>query len=88
MFLHTCHAFLAAVHARQHYELIVIEWNPPLDRAGLREAVRWPSSILDLRIVTVPAHVHAAAACRAWEYEAKNLGLSLARGEFVLTVYM
>jgi hypothetical protein len=75
----------AALRHGLHYELVVIEWNPPPDRVRLREAVRWPAALLDVRIITVPEEVHRAAACRGWEYEAKNLGVSLARGKFVLT---
>ena len=63
------------------YELIVIEWNPPAGRQRLREAVRWPEALLDVRVVNVPEEVHTEAACRGWEYEAKNLGVSLAHGK-------
>jgi len=63
------------------YELIVIEWNPPAGRQCLREAVRWPEALVDVRVVTVPEEVHTEAACRGWEYEAKNLGVSLAHGK-------
>jgi hypothetical protein len=74
---------LAEVGLREglQYELIVIEWNPPAGRRRLRDAVRWPQALLDVRIVTVPEAVHAEAACRGWEYEAKNLGASLSHGK-------
>lgn len=74
---------LAEVGLREglQYELIVIEWNPPAGRRRLRDAVRWPQALLGVRIVTVPEAVHAEAACRGWEYEAKNLGVSLSHGK-------
>ena len=74
----------AALRHGLHYELVVVEWNPPPARPRLREAVRWPALLLDVRVITVPENLHAQAACRGWEYEAKNLGVSLARGKFVL----
>ena len=74
----------AALRYGLHYELIVIEWNPPDARPRLREAVLWPELLLDVRVITVPEDLDKQAACRGWEYEAKNLGVSLARGKFVL----
>jgi len=75
----------AALHHGLHYELLIIEWNPPAAHARLREAVAWPDALLDVRIITVSANLHAEALCLGWEYEAKNLGVALARGKFVLT---
>src|SRR4051812_32717728 len=41
-------------------ELILVEWNPPAERASLMNELRWPAdpSPCDIRIVTVPAEVH------------------------------
>lgn len=71
-------------------ELIFVEWNPPADRAGLAEAVNWlgRSQRCDVRIIAVPAEVHAtiehAAALPLFQMIAKNAGIRRARGEFVL----
>src|SRR4051812_27398897 len=42
-------------------ELVLVEWNPPTDRARLVEALRWPatSGRLTVRIIEVPSDVHA-----------------------------
>ena len=68
-----------------HYELVIVEWNPPSESPQLRDAVRWPESLLDVLLITVPPEVHTTAGCHGWEYEAKNLGVAASRGSFVLT---
>ena len=77
-------ASLALVHSLR-MELIVIEWDPPPDALRLLNATEWPSALQDVTIVTVnPAELDVPS-CRGWEYEGKNLGVSLARGRFILT---
>ncbi|MEO7803003.1 MAG: hypothetical protein ABIS18_00715 [Actinomycetota bacterium] len=73
---------------RLNAELIVVEWNPPRDRPPLREALRWPVSTLDIRVITVPYAIHKeykyAAELPLFQMIAKNVGIRRARGNFVL----
>jgi hypothetical protein len=72
------------------FELILVEWNPPTDRAPLREALPWPSEKgpCDIRVVTVPAAIHDrfehASKLPLFQMIAKNVGLRRARGKFAL----
>lgn len=71
-------------------ELIMVEWNPPLDRPPLADALRWPDDggLLGVRVVTVPPDVHEALdhaqALPLFQMIAKNVGIRRARGEFVV----
>jgi hypothetical protein len=71
-------------------ELILVEWNPPVDRPSLAEVLRWPCAdgLLTIRIVQVPPEVHArlAGADRLplFQMLAKNVGVRRARGDFIL----
>jgi hypothetical protein len=71
-------------------ELIVVEWNPPPDRAPLRQAIAWRQSArCAIRILTVAADLHQALANPArlplFEFIGKNSGIRRARGAFVLS---
>jgi len=87
--------FVEALHAqceRWHLsaELILVEWNPPADRAPLREVLRWPvpSAWFLPRIITVPGAIHQryqlAQRLPLYQMIAKNAGIRRARGKFVL----
>jgi len=71
-------------------ELIVVEWNPPPDRASLREALTWPPEMgaCTVRFIEVPAEVHRryrhAEALPLYQMIAKNVGIRRARAPFVL----
>ena len=71
-------------------ELIMVEWNPPIDRPPLADALVWPAERgnVDLRIITVPPELHArhkfAAALPLFQMIAKNVGIRRARGSFVM----
>jgi hypothetical protein len=71
-------------------ELILVEWNPPPDRPPLEMALAWPADFgpLSVRIVTVPAQVHAEFAhsreLPLFQMIGKNVGIRRARGQFVL----
>ena len=71
-------------------ELVLVEWNPPPDRPGLREALRWPTATAFFRprIVVVPSEVHARLdpqqGLPLFQMIAKNVGIRRARGRFVL----
>jgi hypothetical protein len=87
--------FLAglAAQANRHgvpIEVILVEWNPPSNRPGLREALRWPapSTMFQARIVVVPPDVHTRfdpkGGLPLFQMIAKNVGIRRARGRFVL----
>jgi len=71
-------------------ELILVEWNPPPERAPLIEELRWPADPgpCDIRIVTVPSEVHRtfqhADKLGLFQMLAKNAGIRRARGKFIL----
>lgn len=72
-------------------ELVLVEWNPPDDRARLVDALAWPRSpSLTVRIVEVPKEVHESlpGSDRLGMYEmlAKNVGLRRASAPFVASV--
>ena len=71
-------------------ELVLVEWNPPVDRPRLAEALRWPANnrLCQVRVIEVPAYIH-----RRFKYSdklplfqmiGKNVGIRRALGEFVL----
>ena len=69
-------------------ELLIVEWNPPVDRPSLLDAVRWSYLTPAIRIITVPKEIHDtlenSQRMPMYEYLAKNVGVRRARGEFVL----
>jgi hypothetical protein len=70
-------------------EIVLVEWNPPADQPGLRDAIDWPSlgDDIDIRILTVPSDIHDrlpnADKMPLFEYIAKNVGIRRSTGEFV-----
>lgn len=77
----------------EQYELdcdvTVVEWNPPLDRPRIADAMDWNSTYIQTKIVTVPSSVHANIPNphgeKFFEYHAKNIGIRRATGEFILS---
>jgi hypothetical protein len=71
-------------------ELVLVEWNPPADRPGLRDALRWPEpgDHFEARIVEVPEAIHSrlenSDQLPLFQMIAKNVGIRRARGSFVL----
>ncbi|AGB01518.1 hypothetical protein [Methanoregula formicica] len=71
-------------------ELIIVEWNPPVDRLPLEQALSWPkpSDYLSIRIITVPPEVHKkfqhADVLPLFQMIGKNVGIRRAKGRFVL----
>jgi hypothetical protein len=71
-------------------EIVVVEWNPPADRARLMDELRWPPdmSACEVRFIEVPREVHErlpnADAIPLHQMIAKNVGIRRARGQFVL----
>jgi hypothetical protein len=71
-------------------ELILVEWNPPRDRAPIAEVIRWEhqSPWVDCRVITVPYERHVlirfSRVLPLFQMIAKNVGIRRARGEFIL----
>ena len=71
-------------------ELILVEWNPPPERAPLAQELRWPAdpSPCQVRVITVPAEIHRrfkhSEHLPLFQMIAKNVGLRRARAPFVL----
>lgn len=70
-------------------ELVLVEWNPPVDRPPLAEAVRWPRTAwFDPRIVVVPAEQHRklphSEGLPLFQMIAKNVGIRRSRAPFTL----
>lgn len=94
-FLERMQAFLDVLLslASQHTlpaELIIVEWNPPIGRPRLRQALKWPKRLnaIDLHIVEVPETIHRripnADRIPLFDCLAKNVGIRRARGGFLL----
>ena len=71
-------------------EIIVVEWNPPADRARLMNELRWPEDMgpCEVRFIEVPREVHDrlpnAGTIPLHQMIAKNAGIRRARGQFIL----
>lgn len=71
-------------------ELIIVEWNPPVDKPRLTQALSWPveNSPCTVRIIEVPPDVHQqlkySGSLPLFQMIAKNVGIRRARGQFVL----
>ncbi len=70
-------------------ELVLVEWNPPRDRAPLVDTLRAPASQrFHGRVVTVPEELHHsfrhADALPLFQMIAKNVGIRRSRGPMVL----
>jgi hypothetical protein len=71
-------------------ELIVVDWNPPGDRAPLADAITWPSPLAyDARFIQVPPELHQTLRFSdklpLFQMIAKNVGIRRATGRFVLS---
>ena len=64
-------------------EVVIVEWDPPEERGGLREAVAWPELLQDVTLVTVPGPEISRVGCKGLQYELQNLGVGVARGDFI-----
>lgn len=71
-------------------ELILVEWNPPLDKKPLAEALRFPADKgpCGIRIITVPPELHATIKqsdrLPLFQMIAKNVGIRRALGKYIL----
>ena len=70
-------------------ELVVVEWNPPIDRKGLADEFDWSAlnEFCTVRIITVPPELHArylhSNQLPLYQMIGKNVGIRRARGQFV-----
>lgn len=71
-------------------ELILVEWNPPRDRAPLADVIDWRSQNpwVDCRVITVPFERHIllrfARVLPLFQMIGKNVGIRRAQGEYIL----
>ncbi len=71
-------------------ELILVEWNPPVETSSLQEALSWPppSEFFSARIITVPPEVHKkfqnSEKLALFQMIGKNVGIRRAKGRFIL----
>ena len=73
-------------------ELIIVEWNPPEDRARLKDAISWPDiqrKHCQIRIIEVPNEIHKKLPnpnkLPLFEYIGKNVGVRRGNGEYILS---
>ena len=76
---------------RRDIELVLVEWNPPVNQPRLKDVLDW-SGIrggLQVQIVDVPESQHRAFPFSDklpfFQYLAKNVGIRRARGKFILS---
>ena len=71
-------------------ELVVIEWNPPVNHKSLAEELLWPKyeKMATVRFIQVPPELHArlpnADSMPLPQFEAKNVGIRRAKSRYVL----
>jgi hypothetical protein len=71
-------------------ELVLVDWNPPDERCGLRDAIRWPKhgDFFSARVIEVPPSVHrsirGSTALPLFQMIGKNVGIRRATGQFIL----
>jgi hypothetical protein len=70
-------------------ELVLVEWNPPPDKPGLREAIQWPEAkSCSMRIILVPHDVHSrlkhSEQLPLFQMIAKNVGIRRCKGDFIV----
>lgn len=71
-------------------ELILVDWNPPLEKKGLFEALDWPhgNSYFSYRVIQVPPEYHSKFNCSdklpLFQYIAKNVGIKRASADYIL----
>lgn len=70
-------------------ELIIVDWNPPVDRPPLAEVLKIPAQLgsCAIRFITFPAELHHklphGAELPLFQMIAKNVGIRRARGKLV-----
>ena len=70
-------------------ELVLVEWNPPIDRKSLADEFDWSAinEFCTVRIITVPPALHArylhSSQLPLYQMIGKNVGIRRARGQFI-----
>jgi len=88
LFLNTLHSHFQG--SDLSVEVVIVEWNPPIDRPPLRDALDWPqtSRSFSVKIVTFPPKLHdelsGGSSLSFHQMIAKNVGIRRATGRFVL----
>lgn len=71
-------------------ELVLVDWNPPKNRAPLSDVLAWPrgSRWFSARVLVVPPPLHRElkywTRLAMFQMIAKNVGIRLALGEFII----
>ena len=71
-------------------ELIIVEWNSPVNKPRLQEVLSWPqeNNPCKVRIIEVPSEIHRrfkhSEGLPLFQMIAKNVGIRRAKGEFIL----
>jgi hypothetical protein len=71
-------------------ELIIVEWNPPIDKPLLKDVLKinFPSPLVSLRYIQVPHEIHKNYRYQdtipLYQMIAKNVGIRRAKGKFIL----
>lgn len=74
---------------RLRSELILVDWNPPLERPKLAEALSWPQTggLCRVRIIEVPGEIHSrfehSARLPLFQMIGKNVAIRRSHGKFV-----
>lgn len=66
-------------------ELVIVEWNPPADRAPIVEELTWPDTDMSIRVITVSKEIHDEvnrSELPFLQMLAKNAGLRRTRADF------
>jgi hypothetical protein len=78
-----------AIHYQVAIEILIVEWNPPLDHSPLKDAIKidQTSEFVSVRFIRVPPEEHARCALSNAKgmhpARALNVGYRRARGKFV-----
>ena len=86
--------FIVLLHHIKHFqlscEIIVVEWNPPIDKPRLYQELEsiLKTAPISIRFIEVPYKIHQqfsnASKMPIFEYIAKNVGVRRAKGKFIL----
>ncbi|MTI08925.1 hypothetical protein [Curvivirga aplysinae] len=75
---------------KRYVELIIVEWNPPKERASFQQQFNFPKKhqYVNIRIITVPYDIHAKyqeqSPLLLHQMIGKNVGIRRASGKFIL----